>query len=398
MNLRRPTLRRRVALWCAGLVVVTGTAVVLLVVVASGVLLHDRARQADRQLGERAPSAGTASGPGVGAPDPPGAGTASGPRRPDGPTPLEVARRDGAQETLRDVRLLGLVAVGGLALVAVGASWAVAGHLVRPLAKVTDTARSISRDSRLDRRIGHHGAGDEIDELAGSFDAMLDRLEAVFDAQRAFVSTTSHELRTPLAAMRAEVDVALDDPGADADDLRRALGAIGEELEHTTGLVASMLALARAEAIADPQPCDLAEAAERALDLVGEAWRSAHDVQVALAPAVVDGDPVLLAQMAANLVGNACKYDREGGLLRVVVGSEGDDAVLLVENDGPVVDPATVGSLFARFVRRSEHGEGHGLGLAIVHTIVATHGGRISAAARPQGGLRVEVRLPRRRD
>ncbi|MCB0959205.1 MAG: HAMP domain-containing histidine kinase, partial [Acidimicrobiales bacterium] len=227
--------------------------------------------------------------------------------------------------------------------------------------------------------------------------AALARRRRLLRVQSAFIANTSHELRTPLAAMRAEVDVALDDRGADADDLRGALEAIGEELEHTTGLVASMLALARAEAVADPGPCDLAEAAGRALDLVDEAWRSSHDVQVALAPAVVDGDPVLLAQLAANLVGNACKYDRDGGLLRVEVRPEGDEAVLLVENDGPPVDPATVGSLFARFVRRSEHGEGYGLGLAIVHTIVASHGGRIAAVARPEGGLRVEVRLPRRR-
>jgi signal transduction histidine kinase len=313
---------------------------------------------------------------------------------PNGPTPLEEARRQAALKTFDDVRTIGLIAVAGLTVVAIGASWAVAGKVVQPVTKVTETARSISADTRLDRRIRYQGADDELHELADSFDAMLDRLEKVFDGQRSFVSNTSHELRTPIAVMQAEVDVALDDPGADEASLRRSLEAVRDELRHTTGLVGAMLGLARAEAITDPTTVDLAAAAQRAVELLPLDWVAEHRVQVSARPAPVSGDPVLLRQLVGNLVTNARKYNVAGGLLSVRTATADGHAELVVENDGPVVAPETLESLFGRFVRRSEAGEGYGLGLAIVHAIVTTHDGVIEATARPEGGLRVVVRLP----
>jgi signal transduction histidine kinase len=216
----------------------------------------------------------------------------------------------------------------------------------------------------------------------------------VFDAQRSFVSNTSHELRTPIAVMQAEVDVALDDPGADDASLRRSLEAVRDELRHTAGLVGSMLGLARAEAITDPVVVDLAEAAERAVGALPLGWVRDHRVTTAFAPAAVAGDAVLLRQLIGNLVTNARKYNVEGGLLAVRTATVDGMAEVTVENDGPVVAPETLASLFGRFVRRSEAGEGYGLGLAIVHAIVTTHNGVIEATARPQGGLCIAVRLP----
>ncbi|MFN8018986.1 MAG: HAMP domain-containing sensor histidine kinase [Acidimicrobiales bacterium] len=434
-------LRQRVALWSAGLVVATGVAAVLVVVVLSGRLLDQRAQEAARRLGPASGSA-AAAGTGAGASSPAplsvdgtagpgtGAGTASpsssgqlpgappagqlpagqvptgqiptgqlpagqgAGTRPAGPTALDLAQRDAAHSVFEDVRNIGIATVVVMTVLALGASWVAAGRVVQPLHAVTATARSITRDSRLDRRIAHQGPDDDVHELAESFDGMLDRLEAVFDAQKAFVSNTSHELRTPLAVMRAEVDVALDDPNADEASLRAALKAVGEEVRSTTGLVSAMLDLARAEAVTNPVDVDLAASAARALEGLAPAFRAAHPVVVDLEEAPVVGDPVLLGQLVANLVRNAEKYNRDGGMLAVATGTSGADATVVVENDGPVVEPEVAAKLFGRFVRRSEAGEGYGLGLAIVHAIAATHGGTVTATSRPEGGLRVEVRLP----
>jgi signal transduction histidine kinase len=222
---------------------------------------------------------------------------------------------------------------------------------------------------------------------------MLDRLEAVFDAQKAFVANTSHELRTPLAVMRSEVDVALDDPNASDDDLRSALRAVGDVVDRTSGLVTSMLALARAETIIDPRTVDLAAIAS-GVALEARLRHGDRFFEADLQPAPVAGDPVLLGQVVGNLVRNAVAYNRHGGTVVVRTRRRGDVVHLEVENDGPVVPPEVVAALFGRFVRRAPSDDGHGLGLAVCEAITRTHGGSISAVARSEGGLHVTVELP----
>ena len=131
-------------------------------------------------------------------------------------------------------------------------SWVLVGRVLRPLHEVTATARRLSAES-LDTRIGLTGARGEVAELAAGFDAMLDRLQAAFDAQRRFVANASHELRTPLAVLRTEVDVTLADPDADVAELRRMGEVVREATRRADDLVAGLLLLARTEA-ADAVP------------------------------------------------------------------------------------------------------------------------------------------------
>ena len=151
-------------------------------------------------------------------------------------------------------------------------SWVLAGHVLRPVHEVTATARRLSAES-LDERIDLEGPRDEVAELADTFDAMLDRLQAAFDAQRRFVANASHELRTPLAVLRTEIDVTLADPDADVAELRRMAGVLRDATRRAEGLVDGLLLLARTEA-ADQHPAtgdedlDLDLAARRALDAV----------------------------------------------------------------------------------------------------------------------------------
>lgn len=407
---RRLSIRWRWAWWCAGLVVAAG-------VVVLGVTLGIT----DRQLAERAPGRTIAQQPTAMRPPGPGG---PGPGGPGGGgavvTQAEVlaAGRAATDATLRSVARTGGLILAGLALGSVVVGWLVAGRMLRPLSQMTDAARDISEPG-AGRRLGLRGPHDELAELADTFDDMLDRLEAAFVAQRAFVSDASHELRTPLAMMRTEIDVALEDPSSSVVDLRTALEGVGEGVRRTSALAESLLHLSKAAVPVELVEHDLAESAAGALAAVAKAGGADLVVGSSLGTAPVRGDPALLDRMVANLVENAVRYNRPNGMLHVTTGVEpgcppegsaigsasgsaapqaAKEAVLRVSNDGDPLNPADVPELFERFRRgdrsRDRRSGGFGLGLAIVQTVVTAHGGAVRAWARPEGGLAVEVRLP----
>src|SRR2546429_7193728 len=141
----------------------------------------------------------------------------------------------------------GIAAVLVISVLGVTGAYLVAGRALRPLHRVTATARRLSGET-LDQRIRYDGADDEVAELAATFDAMLDRLNESFDSQKRFVANASHELRTPLAVMRTEIDVTLSDPEADVAEYRRMAHAARDASERANALVESLLLLARTEA------------------------------------------------------------------------------------------------------------------------------------------------------
>ncbi len=210
----------------------------------------------------------------------------------------------------------------------------------------------------------------------------------------------SHELRTPLAILRAEAESKLADAEATAAErafAQRILDST-EQGEHT---VAGLLALARSESgLLSRVQVDFAELTG---DVVGELAASANEVELTLelGEAVAWGDRALLERLVANLVENAIRHNVPGGWVRIEVTEEGEEACLRVTNSGPRLTPEEVESFFQPFVRRVESGaarSGLGLGLSIVRAIVQSHGGTISAQAWREGGLAIEVRLPRNRE
>ncbi|MCC5698649.1 HAMP domain-containing protein, partial [Klebsiella pneumoniae] len=119
-------------------------------------------------------------------------------------------------------------------------AWTLTGRLLRPVHEVTATARQLSVES-MDERIQLSGPRDEVAELADTFNAMLDRLQAAFESQRRFVANASHELRTPLAVIQTELDVTLSDPDADSAELRRMAEVVREAAAKSDRLVESLL-------------------------------------------------------------------------------------------------------------------------------------------------------------
>jgi len=290
------------------------------------------------------------------------------------------------------------LAVVGAALVALGLAWAVAGHALAPIRAIAATAKRISEE-RLDARVRLDGPDDELHELAGAFDAMLDRVQGAVAAQRRFVANASHELRTPLTVIRTEAEVALDDPDATPEELREALRGAVETTERTEALLDGLLVLAAStQGARRDEPVDLGAVAGRAVrSLRAEARAAGADVRVELpaGPMAVRGDEALLERLVGNLVENAVRHGARDAPTRVRVGVEGGEAVVRVENGGRPIAPRDVARLaqpFERLDRR--HGGGSGLGLSIVRAVAEAHGGRLELAAPPTGGLRAQVRLP----
>ncbi|MEU7169699.1 HAMP domain-containing sensor histidine kinase [Streptomyces morookaense] len=291
-----------------------------------------------------------------------------------------------------------LFALLGLAVIAFAFGYAMAGRVLSPLGKITRTARRVA-GTDLSRRIELGGPDDELKELSDTFDEMLDRLERAFTAQQRFVANASHELRTPLAINRTLLEVTLSDPGASPElqQLGKTLLATNERSEQ---LVEGLLLLARSEnEIVDRKPVDLAEVASQAVDQArGEAQERGVELRGTRQPAVVQGNGVLLERIALNLVQNAVRYNVPDGWVEVTTQTLPGQALLVVENTGPVVPAYEVDNLFEPFRRlrteRTGSDKGVGLGLSIVRSVARAHGGRISAEPREGGGLVMRVVFP----
>lgn len=294
-------------------------------------------------------------------------------------------------------------ALGIMAVASVGLGWLMAGQVLRPLRQITGTARHISEEN-LHERLALAGPSDEITDLAETIDGLLARLEGAFEAQRAFVANASHELRTPLAMIRASLGVATAKLPPISKDASVLAGKVGEGLDQAERLVEGFLALARAQRglVEDLAALSLSKVAADTIDARATAAGSARvTLRRDLGEAEVTGSPLLVARLVANLVDNAIAYNQPGGWVWLTTSAEGATARLVIENSGPVVDPALVSQLGRPFRRggtaRTGSGGGVGLGLSIVSAIATAHHGSVELEARADGGMRVTVALPRRR-
>ena len=294
--------------------------------------------------------------------------------------------------TLSHLLEYSLITVAVVIALAAILCWIAAGRALRPVHRITAAARAAS-EHNLSARVSPRGPHDELRELAETFDEMLGRLQAAFEGQQRFIANASHELRTPLAVMRTTVDVVAGDPDSTPDDLRGMAADIRAAVDHAEHLISALLILARNErGLATHERVDLATAAEDVLDTAGLGDRRVH---VTLEPALISGDPVLVERLIANLVDNAVRYNTPGGAIWISTGSAAGSSHLTVANTGPVISPADADRIFRPFERlgdRTSH-DGFGLGLAIVASIAAIHGGTVSAHPRDDGGLTVTITI-----
>ncbi len=315
----------------------------------------------------------------------------------------QLAAADKAQQSdaAHTLAVGSAIALGVMTMLSLALGWGVAGRVLRPLRVMTAATRRISADS-LHERLAMPGPRDELKDLADTIDALLERLNGAFAAQRRFVASASHELRTPLATMRASLDVAVAKPGPVPPETITLAGRLRTQLDKTDELLEGLLMLARAQHGALPGRAVLP------LDyLVSAALAAREDAITAQNLTVqhltskdnwVEGSEPLLRRMADNLIGNAIGHNHDGGWIRITTSADDGAARLIIENGGDILDQAQVAGLAQPFRRlgadRTGSDDGAGLGLSIVAAITEAHRGTLQLHARPGGGLKVTITLP----
>lgn len=293
-------------------------------------------------------------------------------------------------ESLRRLGLvLLLIAAGGI-VIAAALGLVVARAALTPVRRLTGTVERVSETQDLSERIDVSG-DDELSRLAASFNTMLAALEESTRAQRQLVADASHELRTPLTSVRTNIEVLASDRALPADDRKRLLSDVVEQLGEMTTLIAELIELARAEQqIAEPESVrlDLLVA-----EVVDRARRNRPEVvyDVELEPATVQGVPTTIERAVGNLLDNAAKWSPAGAPVEVRL----HDGRLVVRDHGPGIADEDLPYVFDRFYRaRAARGmPGSGLGLAIVRQVAESHGGDVVAQRAEGGGTQMVLTL-----
>jgi signal transduction histidine kinase len=294
-----------------------------------------------------------------------------------------------------------IIALAITTAAALTSAWIIAGRVLRPLRRITETAQRVA-ERNLHERIALQSPPDELKELADTFDAMLERLDRAFDSQRNFVTNASHEMRTPLAINRTLLEVALayGELTPELQALHTTLLATNERSEY---MIDGLLTLARSEnSQIKRRPVDLADAAAYAVELTAaEASAAGVTVEAQPDPAPTTGDPALLERLALNLVQNGIRHNHRGGWVHVTTSHDpvAGSVEMTVANTGPEIPPYDIDELFEPFHRqhgqRTTNDRGVGLGLSIVRSVARTHGGDAHATPRTGGGLVVHIRIPK---
>jgi signal transduction histidine kinase len=312
---------------------------------------------------------------------------------------VQVMRDFGSiNETLGDL-LVALLA-GGAVVVAAGglAGYFLARRALAPIDSITRVARQISaRD--LSSRLNMADTYDEVDRLASTFDAMMERLDESFARERRFTADASHELRTPLAAMEAILSVVRSEPRETAE-YEQALDDLAEETARLCALTEDLLQLARGTR---SQPTDLVPLNVSVLvEDVADALRPLAEakglyLESHVEPELtVSGDSDSLIRVFLNLLDNAIKFTERGGVT-VSAYCRGDSVLVDVADTGVGIPADRVASVFERFYRgdSSRSAPGAGLGLSLARQMVHDNGGDLTVASSEGRGSTFTVRLPR---
>jgi heavy metal sensor kinase len=296
-----------------------------------------------------------------------------------------------------------VAAMAGLAAAAALIGLFMARRALSGVAAVTRTAQRIA-DGRLAERVPATGRGDEVDDLAATFNRMLDHIERLVAGIREMTDNIAHDLKSPITRIRGQAEMALTQGGAAADWEAVAASAV-EECDRLLEMINTMLFISRSEAgVSRPaaEPLDLAALAR---DACGIFLAMAEEKGVELACETPEslsaaGDRRMLQRMLANLLDNAIKYTPAGGRVRVeLTAAENGAAAIAVEDNGPGIAPEDRPHILERFYRGdpSRSQPGSGLGMSFARAVARAHGGEIDVGpGAGGGGSRFTVRLPPR--
>jgi len=289
-----------------------------------------------------------------------------------------------------------------LILVAAGLGWFMARRAVSGVEAVTRTARKISGGT-LEERVPVKDRGDEIDQLAHTFNQMLDRIQILLVELKEMTDHIAHDLRSPLTRIRGHAEVTLTTAKSLAEYETMTAGTI-EECDRLLDMINTMLLISKTESGVDiiaVEEVDLAILVHEACELFSP---TAEDKGLTLSCDVAEGgrlkgDTRMIQRLLSNLLDNAIKYTPSGGSVIVSLEEQGENLVIVVKDTGIGISPSDLPRIFERFYRcdQSRSFEGIGLGLSLARAIARAHGGDIIAVSQPNEGSTFRVVLPKSR-
>lgn len=277
--------------------------------------------------------------------------------------------------------------------------WILARRALAPMRLITTTLDAIQATD-LTRRVDVRATDEEVGELVGRLNHLLDRLQRAFDSLHQFAGDVSHQIQTPLTVMKGTVESALRDTGQPSTN-RAVFARLSEEVDELSALVSDLRAFALADApVHGTVAVDLSHLVAEAVDIIGALGElRGVEVDSHLDPGVtVRGDALRLKHVVLNLGDNAVKYTSRGGSVTIRLRATPHEAILTIADTGVGILPNDLPRLFDRLFRADAADRsttGTGLGLAIVKRIVDVHRGTVDVESVPGRGSMFTVRLPR---
>jgi signal transduction histidine kinase len=289
-------------------------------------------------------------------------------------------------------------ALAACIVLALAGGWVMSARLMRRIETVSNTSRNIIGED-LRQRLPVTRAGDELDHLAGSVNAMLDRIETLMEDLRQVTTDIAHDLRTPLTRLRQRMELA-SRPGSDAGTLRNTLASSVAEIDTILSIFAALLHIAQLQSgprHAAFKDVDLGELLGTISELYkpmaeeqGQVLREAAEISLS-----VKGERELLMQLFANLTENALRHTPRGSTISITASRSNGNPIVSIVDDGPGIPDHMRGKVLQRFFRLevSRTTAGNGLGLSLADAIVKVHSARLELEdAAP--GLRASVIFP----
>ncbi|HSY35572.1 MAG TPA: ATP-binding protein [Acidobacteriaceae bacterium] len=308
---------------------------------------------------------------------------------------LGLSERDESR-VLRKLRLrflsLGLLIV----LFGFGIVFYTTRRMLGHVREITEAASRIG-ESDLSRRVPTTQRNDEIGQLSLTLNRMLDRIESSVHQLHTITDSLAHDLRSPLTAIRGKLEMSLLEGGQSSQGEPMIVSAI-EELDRLAEFLNASLDVAEARADAlrlTRSEIDLDEMMRVMMDLY-EPCMSERGLRMQLrsgGAVKVFADAALVHRAVANLLDNELKHLPASCTVVIQVQMENEEAVLMVEDNGPGFAAEVQGVMFEQRVKGRES-SGHGLGLAFVEAVVRAHGGTVAASNRAEGGARLVITLP----
>jgi heavy metal sensor kinase len=314
---------------------------------------------------------------------------------------LQIVRDVTIENDFLDKLLTALIIasiVGGIGAIFVG--YLITKKSLKPIKNMTETAQKIS-GTDLKKRLEVSGPEDELNNLAHTFNSMLERLEKAFNRQEQFVSDASHELRTPISVIKGYINL-LDRWGKNKEEIRdEAIGAIKNETENMNKLIENLLFLARGdldEIVVNKEKINLNMVFT---ELSKETKMIAKEREISFKEKekiVFWGDRKLIKQLIRIFIDNSLKYTSTDGKIWLQLEKEDNNIVIIISDDGCGIPQEEITHIFERFYRvdksRSSNSGGTGLGLSIAKTIIDLHKGEIQISSKVKKGTNIKIYFP----